>query len=234
MNSITTPRLVAIAGGSGSGKSWLTDRLQKVFGDKAARLSLDDFYLDRSYLPASRREQINYDHPRGIDWTRLEQVLQDCRAERGVWLPAYDFKTHTRIPREKTWYPKALVLVEGLWSLLYPAIRRLFDFSIFIECPEPLRLRRRLARDMAERGRQVASIRRQFRETVSPMHERYVAPQAQWANVVLKQPLQDAQISTLCQQLRDLLTVTPVYARCLREAFLNETRRPLQPTFIHE
>ena len=234
MNSITTPRLVGIAGGSGSGKSWLTDRLQRIFGDNAARLSLDDFYLDRSYLPPSRREQINYDHPRGIDWERVEQVLHDCRAARPTCLPRYDFKTHTRLPVEKTWSPKALVLMEGLWLLLYPAIRRLFDFSIFIECPEPLRLRRRMARDVAERGRNGRSIRRQFRETVSPMHEKFVAPQAQWANVILKQPLRDAEVSGLSDQLWRLLTVAAVYPAWMRQAFLNETRTLLKPAIIHE
>jgi len=234
MNPIITPRLVAIAGGSGSGKSWLTDRLQKIFGDKAARLSLDDFYLDRSHLPPSRREQINYDHPRGIDWARVEQVLQDCRAARPSGLPRYDFKTHTRLAGEKTWYPKALIFVEGLWLLLYPAIRRLFHFSIFIDCPASLRLQRRLDRDTADRGRSGSSVRRQFQETVSPMHEKFVAPQAQWANVILRQPLRDAEICGLSDQLWRLLTSTAVYPAWMRDAFVNETRTLLKPAIIHE
>lgn len=232
MNSIITPRLVAIAGGSGSGKSWLTDRLQKTFGDKAFRLSLDDFYLDRSALAPSRREEINYDHPRALDWARVEQVLQDCRAGRPTTLPRYDFKTHTRVSDEKTWHPKMLVFIEGLWLLLYPAMRRLFHFSIFIDCPEPLRLRRRMARDLAERGRSGVSIRRQFQETVLPMHEEFVAPQAQWANVVLKQPLRDAEISGLSDQLRRLLVATPVFPNQMHEA--RATRTLLKPALIHE
>ena len=152
MRNSTTPRLVAIVGGSGAGKSWLTDRLQKVFGDKAVRLSLDDFYLDRAHLSARQKARINYDHPRAIDWAEVEQVLQDCRAGRVCRLPRYDFKTHTRSQRLEWWHPKPLVLMEGLWLLLRPKIRRLFDFAIYIDCPARLRLRRRLARDSAERG----------------------------------------------------------------------------------
>ena len=234
MNGIITPRLVAIAGGSGSGKSWLTDRLQRIFGDKAARLSLDDFYLDRSHLPPSRREQINYDHPRGIDWAGFERSLQACRAGEATRLPRYDFKTHTRMAAEKTFHPKALVLVEGLWLLLYPAIRRLFTFSIFIDCPEALRLRRRMARDLAERGRSAASIRRQFQETVSPMHEEFVAPQSQWASVVLKQPLRDVDVSHLSDKLWGLLTTSALYPTWMHQAFLTETRSILKPAIIHE
>jgi uridine kinase len=234
MNEIITPRLVAIAGGSGSGKSWLTDRLKRIFGDKASRLSLDDFYLDRSALAPSQREEINYDHPTALDWKRVEQVLQDCRAGGPISLPRYDFETHTRASDEKIWHPKALVFMEGLWLLLYPTVRRLFDFSIFIDCPEPLRLRRRMARDLAERGRSGVSIRRQFQETVLPMHEEFVAPQAQWANVVLKQPLRDADILGLSDQLRSLLTATEVSPNRTSEAFPNQKRTLLKPAIIHE
>src|SRR5438093_5669770 len=152
MRTISTPRLVAIVGGSGAGKSWLTDRLQKVFGEKAARLSLDDFYLDRSHLLPSQRARVNYDHPRAIDWPGLEQFLQDCQAGRMCRLPRYDFATHSRSMRRDLWHPKPLVLVEGLWLLLRPASRRMFAFSIFIDCPAWLHLRRRLARDRVERA----------------------------------------------------------------------------------
>jgi uridine kinase len=234
LRSAITPRLVAIAGGSGSGKSWLTDRLQKIFGGNIARLSLDDFYLDRSHLSASRREQINYDHPCSIDWARVEQVLQDCRAGLPGRLPRYDFKTHTRMAGEKICHPKALILMDGLWLLLYPAIRRLFHFSIFIDCSERLRLRRRLARDLAERGRSGPSIRRQFKETVSPMHDQFVAPQAPWANVVLRQPLRDADVSGLSDQLRSLLPTSAAYPAWMRETSQIEPRTFLKPATIYE
>src|SRR5438552_2923487 len=163
MRTANTPKLVAIVGGSGAGKTWLTDRLQKVFGEKSARLSLDDFYLDRSHLAAGQRAKINYDHPRAIDWPSVQQLLQDCRGGRICAVPRYDFKTHTRATFCQRWQPKPLILIEGLWLLLRPAIRRLFDFTIFIDCPARLRLHRRLTRDQIERGRDGASIRRQFR-----------------------------------------------------------------------
>jgi uridine kinase len=227
MNSIVTARLAAIVGGSGCGKSWLADRLKKIFGDKAARLSLDDFYLDRSHLPPARREQINYDHPRSIDWPRLEQVLQDCRAGRTTRVPCYDFTTHARRAEEKTFHPRALVLVDGLWLLLYPAVRRLFDFSIFIDCPERLRLRRRMARDLAERGRTGSSIRRQFFENVAPMHEKFVAPQAQWANLVVKPPLREPEVASLSDRLKSLLGASTVYPAWTRESFPIEAQTDL-------
>ena len=216
---MATSRLVAIVGGSGAGKTWLTDRLERIFGEKAARLSLDDFYLDRSHLSAGRRALINYDHPRAMDWPAVEEVLQACRAGQSCRLPRYDFETHTRALRREIWRPQPLVLMEGLWLLLRPAIRSLFDLAIFVDCPAALRLQRRLNRDMAERGRCRASIQRQFRELVGPMHEMFVAPQARRADVILQQPLSDSEVHQLCDQLRALPATGSLYPGWTRDRF---------------
>jgi len=202
MKSKSTIHLIAIVGGSGAGKTWLADRLQQALGPEACRLSLDNFYRDRSHLPLARREQINFDHPRAIDWPCLERVLKDCRVGRATHLPHYDFTSHTRLRTDPSWRPKPLIIADGLWLLRRPAVRRLFDLRIFLDCPAELRLRRRLTRDARERGRSRASVRRQFQATVTPMHERYVAPQAGRADLVLKQPLQEAEVRQLADGLR--------------------------------
>jgi uridine kinase len=196
--------LIAIVGGSGAGKSWLAERLQRVLGPEATRLSLDEFYQDRSHLPISRRARINFDHPRAIDWALVETVLCQCRAGRAARLPRYSFITHTRISQQVEWSPKPFVLVDGLWLLCRPRIRALFDLRIFLECPAQLRLERRLARDVAERGRTPDSIREQFWKTVAPMHNRYVAPQARWADAVVEQPPSEAELSRLIRAIRGL------------------------------
>src|SRR5437763_468877 len=85
--------------------------LEDMLGTKAARLSLDDFYRDRSSLSSSRRAKINFDHPRAIDWARVERVLRDCRAGKTVCVPCYDFKTHCRVRRSTRLRPKEVMLV---------------------------------------------------------------------------------------------------------------------------
>lgn len=215
-------QLIAVAGGSGSGKSWLADRLQKLLGEVAGRLSLDDFYLDRTHLVPSRRERINYDHPRSIDWPFLEQVLRSCRAGRPAQLPRYDFASHTRLFDQAEWPPKPLIVVDGLWILHRTSIRRMFQLKIYLECPAPLRLRRRLKRDVAERGRTPASVRRQFAATVDPMHERFVAPQARWADLVIKQPVTEEDINTLAARLWDLLSANSLFPSWMRATFRAE------------
>jgi len=180
------PLFVAIVGGSGSGKSWLAHELQLALGRCAIRLSLDDFYRDRSHLLPAKRDQLNFDRPESIDWSLFEQVLLDCFQWRSTRVPRYDYKTHCRRAIWRRFDPKPIILVDGLWVLRKPPIRRLFQFRIFIECPVATRFQRRLTRDRIGRGRTSASVRRQFWKTVQPMHRQFVNPQRRWAHAVLR------------------------------------------------
>ena len=180
------PLLVAIVGGSGSGKTWLADKLQAALGKKAGRLSLDDFYRDRSHLSPARRERINFDNPAAIDWHAFKHVLNLFLDWQEVKAPRYDFQTHSRLRRRRSLKPKRIVLVDGLWLLRSPGIRKFFGFSIFLDVPMRMRLRRRLARDVNGRGRSRKSVQEQFRRTVEPMHRKFVMPQIRLATHVHK------------------------------------------------
>jgi uridine kinase len=221
-NAAPLPILIAITGGSGSGKSWLADRLQQAFGKEAARLSLDDFYRDLSSLAPAERKKVNFDHPRSIDWLCVEHVLSDCRAGRLTRVPRYDFKTHTRVSPGEWFKPKLLNFMDGLWLLNGQAMRDAFDLKIFIDCSRALRLERRLTRDVAERGRSPLSVRRQFEDTVAPMHDRHVAPKAHWADIILKQPLQDKDIHQLADQIWALLSLMVSKHEWMRTALQTE------------
>jgi uridine kinase len=199
--------LVAIVGGSGSGKTWLAEKLRAALGRQAARLSLDDFYCDRSGVPPARRGRINFDHPRAIDWALFERVLAECRAGRAVRVPRYDFATHTRRAEWARFTPRRIVLVDGLWLLHRRALRRLFEVSLFLDCPAATRLERRLARDVRERGRTAASVRRQFRRAVAPMHARFVQPQARLAQAVIREIPTACRVKELARRLQNLAPV---------------------------
>lgn len=199
------PVIIGIAGGSGAGKTWLARQLMAHFEKEACIISLDDFYLDRSHLPPARRAKINFDHPRCIDWGLLEQTLQKCLSRRPMALPSYDFATHSRRQTPKQFVPKPLILLEGLWLLRRPAIRRLCDYTIFLSCPSGLRLKRRIKRDCLERGRSKQSIKSQFQKCVAPMHDRFVEPQQRWADRVFKDSPGANEMEELVSTIKTLI-----------------------------
>ena len=196
------PLLVAIVGGSGSGKTWLAERLKGKLRGEAARLSLDHFYRDRSHLSPRRRDHLNFDNPASIDWKTFDGVLSAASKGRSTRVPAYDFKTHCRLRGRWIFTPKPIVIVDGLWLLRPPRIRRLFGFRIFLECPARTRLMRRLERDLRFRGRTSLSVREQFRKTVQPMHKKFVQPQSRWADVILRDNWGPQEIEKIIASLR--------------------------------
>lgn len=198
------PVLVAIVGGSGSGKSYVADELARRLGSKALRLSLDDFYIDRSHLSQKQRQRINYDHPRAIDWRVFESALTALLRHEPTEVPRYDFATHSRKPRGSVMKPKPFVLVDGLWLLRRPALRGLFSLKLFLGCPAKQRLERRLKRDEAVRGRSARSVREQFARAVEPMHCRFVEPQRRWADVVLPPSRTGAELDEIARAILDL------------------------------
>lgn len=222
-------RLVAITGGSGSGKTWLADRLQAVLGKNAGRLMQDSFYRDCSHLPAAARTYLNFDHPDALDWAHFADVLQNLREGRACRLPTYDFSTHCRIPDGVFIRPRPVMIVDGLWLLHQPEIRRQFHLTIFLHCDEEERLRRRVARDMVERNRSASAVREQFHATVAPMHREFVNPQASYADLVLHQPCRESEILQLQERLSRLVPVGTAMRDRLMALFHPESLALAQP-----
>jgi uridine kinase len=205
MSNVCPVKLVAIVGGSGAGKGWLVSRLCEVLGDNANHLQLDNFYRDRSHMDPQRRARLNFDVPHAIDWDGAIRALCDCRAGTATRVPRYDFATYCRVTQDETWSPRPLVLVDGLWLLRSADVRRLFDLSLFLDVPEAVRHARRLARDVSERGYDATEVEHRLRTAVAPMHDRYVEPQKKWADVILEQPFQEADLLRLADRLWGLL-----------------------------
>jgi len=200
------PLLVGIAGGSGSGKTWLADQLSILLRDCGiTRICLDDFYFDRSHLTAAQRTRINFDHPRAIDWNALLSVIEVLLSGRSARVPCYDFATHCRKNVPRVLSSKPVIILEGLWPFRHPKLRRLFDIRIFIECGARTRFERRLRRDLKSRGRTRASIQEQFQKAVEPMHLRFVAPQSRWATIILKNKWGQEEVRQVVTTIRSLL-----------------------------
>lgn len=196
---------IAIVGGSGSGKTWLAEKLCLELGPRTARLSLDDFYRDLSHLGKVARDNVNFDDPAAIDWESVHAVADALARGEMAQVPIYDFTTHMRRPETRLFAPCEFVVWDGLWLLHDNTLRGRFAWRVFVDCFEAERLSRRVARDVCERGRTEASVRRQFASHVQPMHERFVEPQREFADQILSSPETPAQVAALKQELLELI-----------------------------
>jgi uridine kinase len=182
-------RFIAVVGGSGSGKSHLAAEMETWLGNQAAHLALDDFYRDLGHLPENDRDRVNFDDPAAIDWESLREVLECLERGEPAHIPVYDFSSHTRMPETRHFSHAPLVVLEGLWLLHPEWLREKFALSVFVECPEEERLRRRINRDVSMRGRTEESVRQQFTHHVQPMHAMFVENQRAWATHCVHSPL---------------------------------------------
>ena len=195
------PVILGIGGVSGSGKTTLAVELARELD--GIHFPIDNYYRDLSHMTLEERIHQNFDHPSLIEDELLVQHVGALRDGRTIDAPIYDFPTHTRKPgvTSKTESPRVL-LVEGNFALHFPALRRLYDWCVYVDAPDPLCYERRLARDVSQRGRSPKNIQWQYEHTVRPMAEQFVRPSAVHANLVVDGSL---AIDWIVEQVRKAL-----------------------------
>lgn len=177
------PYLIGIAGPSCSGKSEVARRVAAELG--ASVVGLDSYYRDLADLPMERRVRVNFDAPESVDHGLLHANLERLASGRPIHKPLYDFAAYTRSGAVEEVPAAQFVVVEGLFALHWTEVRRLFRTKIYIDANHEVCFERRLARDVAERGRTPETVERQYRETVRPMCERYIVPTMHFADLTL-------------------------------------------------
>ena len=181
-----SPRILAIAGGSCSGKSTLAAYLRDYVGATQCRLiRQDDYYFDIRDRGGS--PMVNFDIPEALDFDLLRDNLMSFKNNQSVALPNYDFTTHQRRTPSEPRNPRPLIILEGILLLGQPKLREIFDYSVFMRCAPELRLSRRLERDTTERGRTRDDVLRQFHDQVEPAHQTFVSPSQTHADLIIDQ-----------------------------------------------
>jgi uridine kinase len=186
MSGITASIAIGVAGGTGSGKTTVSESiLDRVGRDRIAYLQQDSYYCDLSHLPLAERVQVNFDHPDSLETDLLIRHLTALRDGLAVDVPVYDFTHYTRTGEMRRVEPRRVILVEGILIFAEKALRELFDVRIFVDADADIRFIRRLQRDLEERGRSAESVVRQYLSTVRPMHLEFVEPTKRYANVII-------------------------------------------------
>jgi uridine kinase len=179
------PRIIGLAGGTGSGKTTVAEAIVRAAGGHAAVLPQDAYYRAQPDLPFEARALTNYDEPGAFDTDLLVSQIDALRAGRSVERPVYDFTAHDRSPATIRVAPRALLVVEGILVLHEPRLRERMTLKVFVDAPPDERFIRRLERDVSERGRSAESVIAQYRRTVKPMHDLFVEPTKQHADLIV-------------------------------------------------
>ncbi len=182
---MTYPMIIGIAGGTGSGKTTITKKISERFGDKVTVLYHDDYYKEQHSLSYEERCKTNYDHPDAFDTALFISDLLALRSGKPVSSPVYDFTIHDRSDKIKTVPPAPVIIVEGILIFADKRLTDLMDIKIFVDTDADVRILRRLARDVKNRGRSIDSVIDQYLTTVKPMHEKFVEPSRKAADIVI-------------------------------------------------
>ena len=180
------PLIIGIAGGTGSGKTFLANRIKTIYPNKLVQtITQDAFYHDFSHMSFKEREKINFDHPSSIDSKLLLKKIKLLSRKQKVFIPRYDYLKHLRENNQFAISPADIIIVEGIFVLYFAVIRTLLEVKLYLNTPTQLRFQRRLKRDKIQRGRSLRSIEKQFKEFVQPMHKKYIEPTKEHADVIL-------------------------------------------------
>jgi uridine kinase len=180
------PLIIGIAGGTGSGKTSVTNRIiDSLDCSRVLVLQHDSYYKDIGTYGGLDPLKINFDHPDSLETSLLIEHLRALRSGKAVEQPLYNFTTHQRMSSTKTLMPKEIIIVEGILIFVDRDLRDLMDIKMFIDTDADERLIRRMRRDIVERGRSMDSVLEQYVQTVKPMHLEFVEPSKHWADIII-------------------------------------------------
>lgn len=178
--------IIGIAGGTGCGKTTVVEQIiDQLPNEEIGVISQDSYYKDLSHLHYEQRVEINFDHPRAIDFDLLIEHLKVLRKGIPIEQPVYSFKEHNRTEQSITTYPTKVVIVEGILIMTNPDIRKMFDIKMFVHADSDERLIRRLKRDINERGRDLEEVLHRYQNTLKPMHDQFIEPTKEYADIII-------------------------------------------------
>lgn len=180
--------IIGIAGGTGSGKTTVVNKIINSFAaGEVAVIPQDSYYKDSSHIPPEDRQKINFDEPDAIEWPLLEAHLDQLRAGNAIEMPTYSYISCTRQPETVRVEPRDVVIIEGILVLTQPELRDKMDVKVFVDADPDDRLIRVIARDCIQRGRTPQMVIDRYQSVLKPMHLQYIEPSKRYADLIVPQ-----------------------------------------------
>lgn len=180
--------IIGIAGGSGSGKTTVVNKIiEGLPNDEVTVISQDSYYKDSAHLSVEDHRKINFDHPASIEFKLLIQHLDMLKRGETIPMPIYSYVTCARSKETITVTPKKVVIVEGILVFTNAALRNRMDIKIFVDADVDDRLMRIIWRDIEERGRNFKQVLKHYQKFVKPMHLQFIEPTKRYADIIIPQ-----------------------------------------------
>ena len=198
--------LIGLCGGSGSGKSTMIEWIKKEFPGQVSVIDMDNYYISRDELPFEERRLINYDVPESLDWDILIRQIKMLVSGEKISQPKFTFQTYERLKEAEETYPADILIVDGIFSFHHEALRTMYDLKVYVDVPSDVRLARRMLRNIKRYGRTAEFEIQQYFEKVKPMHEKYVEPCREYADMVLSfENSEESRIDYLVRKLKEFM-----------------------------
>lgn len=180
--------VVGIAGGTGSGKTTVVNRIVELLPKgEVVVIPQDSYYFDNSHLPLEERQEINFDHPSSIEFDLLVEHVRKLKNGSPIEQPIYSYLTCTRAKEAIPITPRHVIIIEGILVLANPDLRDLMDVKVFVDADPDDRLSRVILRDIVERGRSVNKVLERYERTVKPMFLQFIEPTKRYADIIVPQ-----------------------------------------------
>ena len=203
---MTDIKIIAVAGGSASGKSSIVRHIDEYFKDDLIVIGHDNYYKAHDDISFEDRAKLNYDYPGAFDNDLFYEHLLKLQKGQSIEMPTYDYTIHTRCDKTIAINPTKIILIEGILVLENKKIRNITDTKVFIDADSDVRLQRRILRDTKERGRSLDSVLEQFIKQVKPMHEKYVEPTKKYADIIIPRGAKNTKgIEILLRHITDMI-----------------------------
>ncbi|MBF7114396.1 uridine kinase [Pediococcus pentosaceus] len=208
MSTKNSPIIIGVTGGSGSGKTTVSQKiLEELHGHSISIIQQDSYYKDQAEKTMEERRAVNYDHPLAFDADLLYEHLKMLKNNQKIEVPIYDYKISTRSSEVIEQDPTDVIILEGILILADERIRDMLDIKVYVDTDDDIRIIRRIRRDMEQRARTLDSIINQYLTGVKPMYHQFIEPTKRYADVIVPEGGKNSvAIDLLVTKVRDILS----------------------------
>lgn len=171
------PYVIGIAGSSGSGKTFFLNSFLKHFKpNEVTLISQDDYYIPANTKTQEENRLYNFDIPTSIDRDAFYKDIKALFNGETIHKEEYTFNNPALTPKILEIKPAPILIIEGLFIFYYTEINNLINHKIFLSADQDIALRRRLHRDLVERGYFEDDVMYKWINHVLPSYNEYLLP----------------------------------------------------------